>query len=690
MLYRVAQRSLFRNINTNLGFLTWDMAKYNNQMSTGKKVNKPSDDPAGGATILSMRTVIADLTQYNKDVALADDWLKTTESVLQQMKLAVERADVLAEQMATDTYTAENMMTAAEEVSQLFESLINMGNTRIGERYIFAGQSTDTQPFHNDLQIWDTYAAAGNSTSFTGEVLTQGNRIFNYRPDIPRETQQFVVEITSAGGILEGTSGYTLANLTLDPAGDHNSIFFQAQDNAAYRGSSGNAVNIVYSSALAGGTTTVSVAGTTITVNLAVSAGNIVSTANDVISAINTHATASGMVYASLTGGNSGNGYVRPTSTQSLDFGYDGPATYRVSQDGGQTWSVSQAFYPDDLRNNDLVWNTELGHSSLTTHMTGYGNDLYFVADNLGNFANDIRVSFVDDQSPGQPVSVEVGPANWDITVHLETSSVGILTTANDIVSAINNHASASNLITAGLADYGEGGNGFVSTMELTPLSNNGSEVTALGHAGLATNFNYTPPGDPNPNIEFTALQHGTSGNNILVTFTSAVVQSVTTVTQNFGPPPQVVVNLASSAGSILSTTQDVIDAITSAYVANPASALVTASYAEWPAGKAAVVSTFTSAQMTGGDPALNEKDHGINIRFEPDGSALQAGDRFSVNVSYYTGDGENLDVNADQSTRVKSNTPETRRWGPPEPTTMFWTPSPVSNSTCARPIRKR
>ena len=66
MMYRVSQQSLYRNVNMNLGNLTWKMAQINNQLATGKKVNKPSDDPTGGAVIMAMRSVLADIQQYKK------------------------------------------------------------------------------------------------------------------------------------------------------------------------------------------------------------------------------------------------------------------------------------------------------------------------------------------------------------------------------------------------------------------------------------------------------------------------------------------------------------------------------------------------------------------------------------------------------------------------------------------------
>ncbi|MEW6266672.1 MAG: flagellar hook-associated protein FlgL [Thermodesulfobacteriota bacterium] len=673
MLYRVSHRTLYRNINTNLGFLSWDLAKLTNQLASGKKVNKPSDDPSGGAAIMSMRTVLADVAQYNKNVALADDWLKTTESVLQSMKDTIQQATILCEQMSTDTYTDQNMDVAADEVSKLFEALVKLGNSRIGDRYIFAGQKTTTQPFSNYLTILDALADTNNSKVFNGSVVTQGDREFNARPDIPPQTQKFVVEITSAGGIYSGGNGYSLSRLTIDPFGDHNSLFFMAKDVPAWQGQSGNGLTILYSSAITQSVTTLSVSGSTITVNLATSAGAIDTTAADIMNLINTHASASAMVTVFLSPGDSGTGRVTPTSAMSLADGYGGAARFRVSQDGGLTWSEPGLFTARDFRGNNFIYNPQLGHASLTTHMLGYGNDLYFVAKNIGTGGNDVRIQFVDS-APGSALSVTLDPLHWNITVHLANSAGTITSTANDVVSAINNDPLISNLMTASLADYREGGNGRVTLMELDNLEGGGANgIIDLGHARLVTDLPYSPPA-PNPNIEFTALAHGVSGNNIQITYSSAVAQSFASYSAavNASGLTVITIHLANSAGSIMSTAQDVVELFTSAYIHNTASALVVASLVDYPDGKTEKLSLLpvNSAEcctrvwsLTGGDDAITDADHGVNVRFINDNtpfgqdrSPLLPGDRFEIEVSYFKGDVNDININANVETQVKTN----------------------------------
>lgn len=678
MIYRVSQRTLYRSINTNLGFLTWDMSNLTSQLSSGKKVNKPSDDPAGGASILAMRTVLADVTQYYKDVATSDDWLKTTESVLQSMKETMEQANVLAEQLSNQTYSPANMDVAAEDIDKLFESMIKMGNTQLEDRYAFAGQRTQNQPFANFLTIMDAMADRGNSSMFQGDVVTQGSRTFNYRPDIPPQTQKFIVEITSAGGIATGSmgsSGYSLSRLTIDPAGSHNGLFYTAKDNALYRGSSGNNLNVIYSSAIVQSATTLTLTASAITVNLATSGGQIITTAQDIMDLINHDAVASGMVTVYLAPGNSGTGKVTTTSAMHFAGGYDTTAKYRVSQDGGLTWSVPNAFLANDIRGNNLIYNPQLGHSTLTTKMAGLGNDLHFVANRLGPWGNDISIQFVNDQSAGSALNITMDPAHWQITVHLACSGANrtIITTANDIVSAVNNDPVISNMFTTELANYREGGQGRVTVTERTALSNGNSELTALGFAKYTTLLPYTPPA-ADPNIEFTSLVHGTSGNSFRLRYSSAQVQSFASfsaMVDTSGYTNITVYLGQDTSGHIISTAQEVVDLFTSAYIHNPGSAYVIANLAHYPQGKTAKLSLLGNDPVTcclyrtfgGGDNSQDQANHGVNIRFVNDNtlfpgdrSPLQTGDRFEVDVGYYLGDDLTMSVNANTDTHVQLN----------------------------------
>ncbi len=96
-----------------------------------------------------------------------------------------------------------------------------------------------------------------------------------------------------------------------------------------------------------------------------------------------------------------------------------------------------------------------------------YG-DVLFTAVEAGTAGNDITIEYVDPELTSQPLSISV--TDKDITVNLQTNIDGdIITTANDIVSAITADSTASILVTAELNE--EYGTGIVSAYSKTNLS---------------------------------------------------------------------------------------------------------------------------------------------------------------------------------------------------------------------------
>ncbi|MBU2548525.1 MAG: hypothetical protein KKB20_08965 [Proteobacteria bacterium] len=493
MLYRISLRSLFQNVTTNLGRLSWDLAQINNQMATGKKVNKPSDDPAGGATILNMRTILAGVEQYNKNVALADDWLGNTESIIQNMKNLVDEVSVVGEQMSTDTYQEKNLDVAANEVADLFAALVKMGNAKMGDQYLFSGSRTDVQAFSESLLIQDAKTVSTNSSSFTGKVVSPptSSRTYQALANVPVQSKVFVAEIVTDGGV----DGGSMSKVTIDPSGANNGVVFTSDT----VGTAGDGIQIEYVNTGAGVTTaSVTVPGPppVITVDLAADgAGNVAATAQDVVNAVNSNPGTSALVTASLAPSNSGQGKVATTANLpgedapgtglfSTKGGIDGAATYRVSEDGGKTWGT--AAYTASAKQT-AIWNDYYGRATLVTDQLGTGNEIIFTSKLTGEQGNDLKVRFVDPGAVSQPLTVvDDDPSTGTMTVYLATDVTGAVTsTINDVIAAVN---AGSNLVTADKVDVKSDGTGLVPAMQVQDLSGGIANVTP-GDQGVKISF---------------------------------------------------------------------------------------------------------------------------------------------------------------------------------------------------------
>lgn len=149
-------------INNKLATLT----ELNEQSSSQKRVNKPSDDAVGMATILNLRTTLKSYDQYTENVATAQGWLSTSDSTLTQVSTLLTRAKELAQEASTGTVSDENRTQISYEMRQIYEQLIALANTKYQNKSIYAGQATDQNAFTECLWMTSNDASLSASNSF--------------------------------------------------------------------------------------------------------------------------------------------------------------------------------------------------------------------------------------------------------------------------------------------------------------------------------------------------------------------------------------------------------------------------------------------------------------------------------------------------------------------------------------------
>ncbi|HZG78002.1 MAG TPA: flagellar hook-associated protein FlgL [Paenibacillus sp.] len=159
---RVTQSMLntqfMRNLNNNLN----RMEKLQDQMSSGRRINKPSDDPVGISFSMRYRSELETNDQYQRNVDSAISWLSYSDEVLNQAGNVMQRARELAVQGATGTNPQEALNTIAMEIDQLSEQMLGIANSKFNGKYVFNGQLTDKQPYDP--------ATPGSSIPDTGAI----------------------------------------------------------------------------------------------------------------------------------------------------------------------------------------------------------------------------------------------------------------------------------------------------------------------------------------------------------------------------------------------------------------------------------------------------------------------------------------------------------------------------------------
>lgn len=140
---RVTNNMLINNMVGYIGKNLNRMSKYQYQLATGKKIAVPSDDPIVAARALKLRTDLAEVAQYKRNVEDAQSWMEITEDTIAKLGDVLQRARELAVDASNGTKTPDDLQKIREEIKQLREQVIHLANTTYAGRYIFSGFSTN-------------------------------------------------------------------------------------------------------------------------------------------------------------------------------------------------------------------------------------------------------------------------------------------------------------------------------------------------------------------------------------------------------------------------------------------------------------------------------------------------------------------------------------------------------------------
>jgi flagellar hook-associated protein 3 FlgL len=162
------------------------------QVSSGLKINMPSDDPISAQQALDMKSLIAANCQYSRNIETGNIWLSQMDSSLSDMNSVMVRVKELAIQMSNGTYDAGARENAVNEIEQLKAQFISLGNTQIGGKYVFGGFVTDQPPFV-------TTDGVPTATDMAGDYKGTDDSI-----NIQIDQQSFITINYSGGKLLRG------------------------------------------------------------------------------------------------------------------------------------------------------------------------------------------------------------------------------------------------------------------------------------------------------------------------------------------------------------------------------------------------------------------------------------------------------------------------------------------------------
>jgi flagellar hook-associated protein 3 FlgL len=216
---RVTQRMMVSQSLQGLEANQSRLSEVQRRMTSGRTISKPSDDPAGTASALRLRSELARSKQWSRNAQDGSAWLSTIDTTLQSMGEQVRRVRELVLQGVNGTMSAQSRGALATEVDGLRQSLLQAANTTYLGRPVFGGTTSGQRAYDPT-----TGAYLGDSGVVTREVGAQAS----VRVDVTG-----VEAFGPAGTDLFATLTQVAADLRTNPAGL--SADLTALDTAAQR-----------------------------------------------------------------------------------------------------------------------------------------------------------------------------------------------------------------------------------------------------------------------------------------------------------------------------------------------------------------------------------------------------------------------------------------------------------------------
>lgn len=116
------------------------------QLSDGKSLHRPSDDPVRAVRDLTYKTSQVLNEQYTQNLQDAQSWMENTDGVMSDLSSVMIKVKELVVS-ADDTKPTDALNTIGAQIDGLINQVVSLGNTKIGDRYLFGGQNDSTQPF---------------------------------------------------------------------------------------------------------------------------------------------------------------------------------------------------------------------------------------------------------------------------------------------------------------------------------------------------------------------------------------------------------------------------------------------------------------------------------------------------------------------------------------------------------------
>ncbi|HHD57285.1 MAG TPA: flagellar hook-associated protein 3 [Desulfobulbaceae bacterium] len=204
---KATQGTTYRMLGSRLNDLNLQLEELRKIGSTGKKLNRPSDNPAAIRPVLNTRKQLSNVDRYMETMGQALDKMQAADGHLGHVENIMQRVKEISVNVVNGSLNNEDRSVLADEIVNLRQELLDAANARVDGKYIFSGYEESTKPFEknpaydpalydaNDHTTWPyLYHGDENATrleitpgenlqvSLTGNDLFFGTTSWNQNP----------------------------------------------------------------------------------------------------------------------------------------------------------------------------------------------------------------------------------------------------------------------------------------------------------------------------------------------------------------------------------------------------------------------------------------------------------------------------------------------------------------------------
>ncbi|WP_049627497.1 flagellar hook-associated protein FlgL [Bacillus sp. JFL15] len=227
---RVTQGMIAKNSLRFIGSSYDKLDRLQQQVSTGKKITKASDDPVVAMKGMQYRTQLAQVNQYQRNVSQGFTWLENSESSVNSETDIMGKIRDLMIKAKSDSNGETELKAIGTEIGQLKKQLVSVANTQVNGRYLFNGTNSDVPPITENADgtytyNYENYKSASDvninisngavlkvnsdPNSAFGGVAQNGDNVFEFLNSLEASLSKGTLSEADSNQILSDIDGFT-------------------------------------------------------------------------------------------------------------------------------------------------------------------------------------------------------------------------------------------------------------------------------------------------------------------------------------------------------------------------------------------------------------------------------------------------------------------------------------------------